>query len=138
MPAEGLFETMNPVVHFEIPSDDRDRATSFYASVFEWDIEETPFEDDVYTSVITSPIDENYMHTERGAINGAIIERNGPPTAPIITIEVPSIDVHVDNIEEAGGSIVVPKGEVPEMGYYAYFEDTEGNVIGLWESMGGE
>lgn len=126
---------MNPVVHFEIPADDRDRAVDFYASVFDWDIEEMPFEDDVYTSAITSPLDDEYMHEEPGAINGAIIGRDDVITAPILTIGVPSIDDHVEKIEAGGGSVVVPKGEVPDMGYYAYFEDPDGNVVGLWESL---
>lgn len=129
---------MNQVVHFEIPSDDREKANQFYTSVFDWETEETPFEDDVYMSVITSPVDENHMHEERGAINGAIISRDDTVTSPIITIDVSSIDDHVSKIEAEGGSIVVPKGEVPDMGYYAYFEDPDGNVIGLWESLGEE
>ena len=127
---------MDHVVHFELPSDDRERAKKFYTSVFDWEIAETPFEDDVYTSAITSPIDDQYMHEERGAINGAIIDRDDTISAPIITIQVASIDDHVPTIEEAGGELVVPKGEVPDMGYYAYFEDPEGNVMGLWETMG--
>jgi hypothetical protein len=53
----------------------------------------------------------------------------------VITIGVDSIDQHVPRIEAAGGTLVVPKGEVPEMGYYAYFTDTEGNLMGLWETM---
>lgn len=126
---------MDQVSHFEIPSDDRERAKEFYASAFDWEIEEMPFEDGVYTSVITSPVDEEHMHEERGAINGAIIEREDSLTAPILTITVQSIDDYVSKIESAGGTIVVPKDEVPDMGFYAYFEDSEGNVIGLWETM---
>lgn len=128
---------MNKVVHFELPSDDRDRAKRFYSTVFEWGIEEMPFGDDVYTSVFTAPVDENYMHEETGAINGAIIDRDGPLQSPVVTIEVPSIDEHVPTIEAEGGSVIVPKDEVPDMGYYAYFEDPEGNIIGLWETMVG-
>lgn len=53
----------------------------------------------------------------------------------MITITVDSIDEHFEKVKEAGGEVVVPKGEVPEMGYYAYINDTEGNVIGLWEDL---
>lgn len=129
---------MDPVVHFELPSDDRERATEFYRSVFGWDIQKTPFEDDVYTGVITSPVDAEYMHEERGAINGAVIDRDETITAPLVTIEVSSIDNYVSTIENAGGTLVAPKGEVSETGYFAYFEDPEGNVIGLWEPMESE
>ena len=126
---------MDPVVHFEIPADDRERAQQFYGSVFAWTFEESPFEDGIYLSAITSPVDEEFMHLERGAINGAIIDRDDISPAPIITIEVPSIDDYVSTIEEHGGTIIVSKGEVPETGYFAYFEDPEGNVIGLWETI---
>ena len=126
---------MDKVVHFEIPSDNRERAKKFYSSVFSWDIMEMPFQGDVYTSVITSPIDENHMHQEKGAINGAIINRDKSISAPVITISVESIEDSAKKIETAGGKLVVPKGEVPDMGYYAYFKDTEGNILGLWENL---
>jgi len=128
---------MNKVVHFEIPADNRDRAKQFYASVFEWGLHDTPMGDDVYTSVITSPIDDNYMHKEKGAINGGIFKRDASLPTPVITINVPSIDEHAGKIEAAGGQMVVGKGEVPGMGYYAYFKDTEGNILGLWENIPG-
>ena len=126
---------MDKVVHFELPSDNRERAKKFYSSVFSWDIMEMPFQDDVYTSAITSPIDEKYMHQEKGAINGAIINRDESISAPVITISVESIEDSTKKIEAAGGKLVVLKGEVPDMGYYAYFKDTEGNVLGLWENL---
>lgn len=129
-------KTMKPVVHFEIPVDDGERAKKFYSSVFEWELPEMPFQDHVYTFAITTPIDENNMYEEKGAINGGIFKRDKDLQNPIITIGVPSIDEFVIKIEAAGGKIVVPKGEVLNMGYYAYFKDSEGNVMGIWESMG--
>lgn len=126
---------MNPVVHFEVPSADRDRARSFYAEVFGWEIEETPLDDDVYTSVITTPVTKDYEHEAAGAINGAIIDREDLSEGPIITIQVDSIDAATADIDAAGGHMVGPSGEVPDAGSYAYFEDSEGNVIGLWEPL---
>ncbi|WP_092123800.1 VOC family protein [Desulfonatronum thiosulfatophilum] len=125
---------MNKVVHFELPSEDRERAKKFYALVFGWNMEDMPHKDDVYTFAITTPVDDHYMHTEKGAINGGIFKKESALQHPVVTIEVPSIDDHVKLIEQAGGQLVVPKGEVPDMGYYAYFRDTEGNVMGLWEN----
>lgn len=126
---------MKPVVHFEIPIDEQERAKKFYSSVFEWDLQEMPFQDDVYIFATTSPVDENYMHKEKGAINGGIFKRSKELPNPIITIGVPSIDDFAEKIESAGGKVIVPKGEVPDMGYYAYFKDTEGNILGIWENM---
>jgi len=125
----------NKVCHFEIPSDDRARAKTFYAEVFGWRVEDMPFQDDVYTFAITTPVDEQFMYTEKGGINGGIFKKEGPLQGLVVTVEVPSIDDHIPKIEAAGGQLLVPKGEVPDMGYYAYFRDTEGNVMGLWENM---
>lgn len=126
---------MQPVVHFEIPVDDHKRAKTFYSSVFGWDLQEMPGGDEPYTFAITSPIDDNYEHKEKGAINGGIFQRIKEIPNPVITIGVSSIDEFIKKIEHAGCKVVVPKGEVPDMGYYAYFKDTEGNLMGLWESM---
>lgn len=128
---------MNKVVHFEIPTDDHSRAKRFYGEVFGWQLQDMPTGADVYTFAITSEVDENYQHKESGAINGGLFQRTPelPVSDPVITIGVDSIDDHVRKIEAAGGTLVVPKGEVPEMGYYAYFKDTEGNLMGLWQNM---
>lgn len=126
---------MKPVIHFEIPVDDQNRAKSFYKSVFDWTMQEMPDGDEEYTFVITSPMNEDFSHTEKGAINGGIFKRSDEIQNPVITIGVPSIDKFTKKVESAGGKVVVQKGEVPEMGYYAYFKDTEGNILGLWESM---
>lgn len=126
---------MNKVVHFEIPADDQERAKQFYASVFGWGVQDMPFANGVYTIATTSPLDENYMHKEKGAINGGIFKRSADVPTPVITIDVPSIDEYAEKIKTAGGTLVVPKGEVPEMGFYAYFKDSEGNLMGLWENL---
>jgi uncharacterized protein len=125
---------MNKVVHFEIPSDDRARAKKFYGEVFGWSLQDMPVGEDVYTIAITSPVDEKFMHKESGAINGGIFQKSTEVPTPVITIDVESIDEHAKKIEAAGGKLVVPKAEVPEMGFYAYFKDSEGNLMGLWET----
>ena len=126
---------MNKVCHFEIPIEDRERAKQFYGEVFGWRTEDMPFQDDVYTFAITTPVDEQFMYTEKGGINGGMFKRETPFQGPVVTMEVESIDAHIPKIEAAGGQLLVPKGEVPDMGWYAYFRDTEGNVMGLWENL---
>lgn len=122
---------MNKVVHFELPFDDKDRAKKFYSETFGWQIDEMP--EIPYTSVTTTPVDESMRPIEPGSINGALVERGKDAPAPVITISVDSIDEFLKKIEAAGGKSITPKGEVPDMGYFAYFTDTEGNVIGLWQ-----
>ena len=119
------------VVHFEIPFDDGDRARRFYKEAFDWQVQEMPGMD--YTMVTTGPRGDQGP-TEPGYINGGMVARqNSPATGPVITVDVESIDVALERITDLGGSPLVPKQPVGEMGFAAYAKDTEGNVIGLWE-----
>jgi uncharacterized protein len=128
-------ETMAKVVHFEIPADDLDRAKSFYGSVFGWDLQTMPMPGGEYTSVMTTAVDsETQMPTEPGAINGGMMVRDDRTPSPVITIDVDAIDDALGKVESEGGSTVTPRTEIPGMGAFAYFKDSEGNVMGLWET----
>jgi predicted enzyme related to lactoylglutathione lyase len=125
---------MAGIVHFEIPADDQERARNFYKSAFDWQI--NPMPEMNYNIVITTPSDEKTgMPTQPGAINGGMMARAGELTTPVITVDVESIDTALAEIERLGGSVVKPKDAIPGMGFYAYFKDTEGNVLGLWENL---
>ena len=75
------------------------------------------------------------MPKEPGAINGGLTGRGAETPSPVITIGVDSIDDTLKKIEAGGGSTVTPRTEIPNMGAFAYFKDSEGNVMGLWETM---
>ncbi len=122
---------MNKVVHFEIPVDDMNRAKKFY-SIFGWQIRDIPGMD--YVGLTTADVDENRMPKEPGAINGGMMRRSKEVTAPVVAIHVKSVEDHIKKALAAGGKLITPKSEVGDMGYYAYIADTEGNVIGLWET----
>jgi predicted enzyme related to lactoylglutathione lyase len=125
---------MDSVVHFEIPVDDADRARAFYSTVFGWELQ--PMEDMSYTVARTTATDQQtQMPKEPGAINGGLMPRSGDTPAPSVTIAVDSIDEALEKIEAEGGSTVRPRTELPGMGAYAYFKDSEGNVGGLWENL---
>jgi uncharacterized protein len=125
---------MRKVVHFEIPADDEGRAREFYRSVFDWQLQEMP--DMQYTLAMTTPVDEKTQFpTEPGAINGGLMKRSDATPAPVLTVDVESIDASLKQIESAGGSTVTPRTEIPGMGAFAYFKDSEGNVLGLWETQ---
>ena len=55
----------------------------------------------------------------------------------MVTIDVDNIDVALEAIAAAGGSIVTPRTAIPGMGAFAYFKDSEGNITGLWETTPG-
>jgi len=120
------------VVHFEIPADDVDRAGNFYRQAFGWDVNAMPGMP--YTIVSTTETDEQGRPTTPGAINGGMMGREEPLTGPVITIEVDDIDAALEQVEALGGSTVLGRQSVGEMGYTAYFKDSEGNTLGLWQN----
>ena len=122
------------VVHFEIPADDVERAQSFYREAFGWQV--TPMPEMNYTLIGTTATDETGAPTEPGAINGGMMQRQGRFTAPVVTIETDDIESTLQQVEKLGGAVVAPKMAVGEMGFAAYFSDTEGNVVGLWQNAG--
>jgi uncharacterized protein len=121
------------VVHFEVPFDDGDRARAFYAEVFGWKVNTMP--ELKYTSVSTGPVTDEGFPSEPGYVNGGMFDRSeAPVTLPVITVEVDDADAVLETIEQHGGKTVAAKFAVGDMGFAAYFEDCEGNVLGLWQN----
>jgi uncharacterized protein len=128
---------MDKVVHFEIPVDDQTRAKEFYGSVFDWEMNDADMGGGVvYTTAMTVATDESMQPKEPGAINGGIMRRSPDTPTPVITIQVDSIDEALKKIEAGGGTTVQPRTEIPNMGAFGYFKDSEGNTMGLWETFG--
>ena len=124
---------MDSVVHFEVPADDLDRAKKFYGDVFGWQTMDMPEVN--YTGIITTEVDQaTQMPTQPGAINGGMYKRDRANEPATVVVNVGSIEDALKKIGQAGGSIVDQKTEVPGMGFYARFRDTEGNLVGLWEN----
>ena len=123
-----------PVVHFEIPADDLERAQSFYRDAFQWEINTVPGME--YALVTTTPSGDTGRPTEPGAINGGMTARQEPVTAPVVTLLVDDIDAALTTVERLGGRTVRARTAVGNMGFTAYFADTEGNVVGLWQNVG--
>ena len=121
------------VGHFEIPADKPDRARKFYAATFGWKMNEMPGMD--YTMVSTGPVDEKGMPKEPGFVGGGIGPRAGALEHPVVTIMVDEIDDAVKRIEKNGGKIIQKKKPVGDgsMGWTAYFKDSEGNTVGLYQ-----
>jgi predicted enzyme related to lactoylglutathione lyase len=122
------------VVHFEIPYDDGDRARAFYGTAFGWQLQ--PLPEMGYTLVMSGPSGEQGP-TEPGFINGGMMQREGDFKAPNIVIDVDNLEDALKAVNEAGGSTVSERQAVGDMGFTAYFKDTEGNLVGLWETNTG-
>ncbi|GIF49830.1 hypothetical protein DFJ67_0137 [Asanoa ferruginea] len=120
------------VTHFEIPADDVARAERFYAESFEWNIKDMP--EMSYAMLGTTPSGQDGRPKDPGAINGGMMKRSGMFTAPVVTIDVDDIDAALATVEKNGGKTRMGRQAVGDMGFTGYFSDTEGNLIGLWQS----
>jgi predicted enzyme related to lactoylglutathione lyase len=120
------------VSHFEIPAVKVERARRFYSEAFGWEIVPVPEMD--YNMVHTAQTDEKGMLKETGTINGGMMKRSREVKHPVITIEVDDIDEALRRVKEQGGRVAVNKMPVGDMGFSAYFEDPEGNLMGLFQS----
>ncbi|MEO6200595.1 MAG: VOC family protein [Cryobacterium sp.] len=120
------------VVHFEVPADDVERAAEFYRAAFGWDINPVPEMD--YVMLLSTPSDEQGMPLEAGSINGGVFKRDAPRPTPIVTIDVADLDQALEKVKGLGGTIVLPREAAGDMGFVAYFTDSEGNLMGLWQN----
>jgi predicted enzyme related to lactoylglutathione lyase len=109
--------------HFEIPVDDPDRAEKFYTTVFGWTFDRYPGAPQYYGMATTGD-------TNPG-INGALFQR-GSDSETTLTMSVDSIEETTKTILAEGGKLVQDKTPIPSMGWFATFEDTEGNKFGLF------
>ena len=120
------------IVHFELPADDVERAQKFYSDAFGWRMNPLPQMN--YTLVSTAATNPDGTVSETGAINGGMAARGAPITAPVVTILVDDIDDALATVEKLGGSSVVGRQAVGDMGFSGYFKDPEGNTVGLWQN----
>lgn len=125
---------MNPVVHFELPADDSQRASDFYSKTFGWQNQMMGADMGNYVVVTTIDSDPNTGRpTKVGAINGGIYTRraDSPAQHPSVVIAVDDIADSVKKVVENGGTIIGEPYEIAGVGQYASFTDTEGNNIAL-------
>jgi uncharacterized protein len=121
----------SPVVHFEIPADQPERAQGFYREAFGWTVHSIPGMG--YTLFQTAPTDPQVQ--ERGAINGGMMRRQHPVLGIVITVQVEDVEATLRAVERAGGKVLRGKAEVPGVGWAAYVQDTEGNTVGLVQPL---
>lgn len=126
---------MDHVVHFEIPAENEDRAQAFYEKVFGWTVFKSPIPNWDYRLANTVETDERGMPLTPGAVNGAISKRTNPGDAPVVVIKVQNLDDALARIRAEGCEVVMDPRPVGEIGTFAKFRDTEGNVLGVWQDI---
>ena len=120
---------MCPVVHFEMPYDDRDRMAKFYQSAFGWQTQ--MFGEDMgnYVLASTTETDASGRPKQPGAINGGFFPKkpDWPAQNPSVVIAVDDIQAAMKSVTKAGGKVLGEPLEIPDVGQYVAFFDTEGN-----------
>jgi len=129
-------KTMNPVVHFEMPYDDRQRMATFYESAFGWQTQLLNEDMGHYVLAMTTETDEQGP-PQPGAINGGFFPKqpDGPAQHPAIVIAVEDITDALRRVTEAGGKVLDEPLEIPGVGYYVSFTDTEGNRVSMLQPI---
>jgi predicted enzyme related to lactoylglutathione lyase len=114
---------MSKVVHFEIPSDNFEKAKSFYSNVFGWKFQQ--WGDMPYYMTQSGPKDEM-------GIEGALTKKSGYNMSVVNTIGVENLDEIIEVIKANGGE-VFEKMPIPTIGWFAYFKDPDGNIQGVMQ-----
>ena len=134
-------EKMNAVVHFEMPAEDKKRMTGFYSTVFNWKSEQLGPEMGDYIVVQTTENDESGFPSEPGRINGGFADKSADFQTTRVVIAVDDIKDAMKKVIAAGGKVLggqkpgVPD-DIPGIGLYILFVDTEGNHVGLLQPTG--
>ena len=125
---------MNPVVHFEMPYEKRDRMVKFYEKSFGWKPQMLGSEMGDYVVVDTSERDpKTHFPKEPGRINGGFFKKTDdkPSQYPSVVIAVDDIKEHMKKVERAGGKVLGEPWDIPDIGKYVSFIDTEGNRVSM-------
>ena len=130
---------MNPVVHFEMPAEDKKRMSAFYEQAFGWKTKHLGPEMGEYVVVTTTETDENNMVKTPGFINGGFYKKTEDPLShyPSIVISVDDINEATQKVKEAGGKVIGghkrdgTPDEIPGVGLFSSIIDTEGNRVSI-------
>jgi len=124
---------MNPVVHFEMPYADHKRVAKFYSDAFGWQMQTLGEEMGDYVLATTTETDENRMVKAPGTINGGFFPQkpDWPAQYPSVVIAVEDIKGSMKKITSSGGKVLGDPMEIPGIGFYVSFNDTEGNRVSL-------
>ena len=132
-----MSQKMDPVVHFEMPAADRARMAEFYTSAFGWQTQLLGPEMGDYVLVSTTESDENGTPKNPGAINGGFYPKkeDWPAQVPAVVIAVDDIRASMKKVADAGGNVLGEPMEIPGIGQYVSFFDTEGNRVSMLQPL---
>jgi predicted enzyme related to lactoylglutathione lyase len=123
---------MDPVVHFEMPYDDRARMAKFYQTAFGWRMQ--MFGEDMGNYVVATTTETGESGPKNpGAINGGFYPRKAdwPAQYPSVVIAVQDIRDAIKKVSDAGGKVLGAPMQIPGVGQYVSFTDLEGNRVSM-------
>lgn len=123
---------MDPVVHFEMPYGDRARMAKFYEQAFAWRTQALGEDMGNYVLAITTETDDSGPK-KPGSINGGFFPNkpDWPAQHPSVVIAVDDVDASMEKVRRAGGTVLGEPIEIPGVGKYVSFVDTEGNRVSM-------
>ncbi|MFO7188887.1 MAG: VOC family protein [Pseudomonadota bacterium] len=124
---------MNPVIHFEMSYEDHQRLSAFYSKAFGWEMNRLGEEYGGYVIAMTAESDENGTKVPN-TINGGFYDRKACPEGTAVTqvvIRVENIEESMRRVGEAGGKVLMDPMQIPNVGTYTVFLDTEGNRVAM-------
>lgn len=127
---------MDSVVHFEMPYDDPKRVAKFYKSAFGWQMQ--MLGEDMGDYVLATTVETGEKGPKRpGAINGGFYPKkpDWPMQYPSVVIAVDDMKKAVKNVAKSGGKVLGEPMEIPGVGQYVSFVDTEGNRVSMLQPI---
>lgn len=121
----------SPVVHFEMPAEDKKRVAKFYEEAFGWKMQVLGPKMGNYILAQTTETDKDGMPQKPGAINGGFYEKGPYGTMPHLVISVDNLKKHIGIVKKAGGKLLGKPMDIPGVGNFIMFKDTEGNRVGM-------
>ena len=114
----------HPIVHIEISAQNLEAAVHFYAELFGWKID---------------PMPEMYYATfeAEGGPGGGFnpVSERIPAGLVLIYVATDDVEASLAKAVALGGKVIVPKTEIPNIGWFGVFTDPTGNSIGLFTGM---
>jgi uncharacterized protein len=128
---------MDPIVHFEMPYENSERLVKFYTQAFGWQMQKQGQDMGDYVTATTTETDDNRMIKNPGAINGGFFPKkpDWPAQYPSVVIAVDDIKKAMARVIDAGGKVLGKPMEIPGIGRYVSFTDTEGNRVSILQSL---
>jgi predicted enzyme related to lactoylglutathione lyase len=124
---------MDSVVHFEMPYEDKQRMADFYTQAFGWQLRMLGEDMGAYVVATTTDSGANGRPQEPGAINGGFFQKTKEAVGhhPSVVIAVKDMQAALKKVQAAGGKVLGEPMDIPGIGLYTGFVDTEGNRVSL-------